>query len=91
MTMPQDPFERAGSSLLYAVSSPSSSIATAMAEVAQRLQDLASQESANEILSVSHDVTVITAGDDEGGVKAAFTGKSRPREYVVSALATIRA
>ncbi|TNC39573.1 hypothetical protein [Mumia zhuanghuii] len=91
MTMPNDPTGTPGTSILYAVSSPSVSIPTAMAEVAQRLQDLASQERASEILAVSHEVTVVSAGDDEGAVKVAFTGRSRAREYVVSAFATIRA
>ncbi|WP_262851764.1 hypothetical protein [Mumia quercus] len=90
MTTPHEPYDLPGTSLLYAVSAPAASIATGMAEVAQRIQELAAQESATEILSVSHEVTVVSSGDDEGGVKAAFTGKARAREYVVSALATIR-
>lgn len=90
MTTPHEPFDVSGTSLLYAVSTPTASIAAGMAEVAQRIQELAAQESATEILSVSHEVTVVSAGDDEGGVKVAFTGKAKSREYVVSALATIR-
>ncbi|WP_370618996.1 hypothetical protein [Mumia sp. Pv 4-285] len=90
MTMPQDPFDAPpGTAVVYAVSGASTSIAEAMAEVAHRLQEIAAGEGGAPILAVSHQVTVVSAGDDEAGMKVAFTGKSRSREYVVSAMATI--
>ncbi|MGH1562536.1 hypothetical protein [Mumia sp. DW29H23] len=90
MSMPHDPSDAPGTALVYAVSSPSASIAAAMAEVAGRLQDTVAAEGGAEILAVSHQVTVVGAGDDDASMKVAFTGKARAREYVVSALATIR-
>ncbi|MBW9206385.1 hypothetical protein KV102_13745 [Mumia sp. zg.B53] len=80
----------AGTALVYAVSSASTSIQTAMAEVSVRLQDTVAAEGGGEIVAVSHDVTVVGSGDDDSSMRVAFTGKSRPREYVVSAIATIR-
>ncbi len=88
--MPQDPFEAApGTAVVYAVSVANASIAAAMSEVAHRLQEIAANEGGASILAVSHQVTVVSAGDDDASMKVAFTGKSRTREYVVSAMATI--
>lgn len=86
----EEPSPSAGTPVVYAASGAHPSPAAALAEVAQQLQTAASQEGA-EIVSVSHTVTVVTAGDAPGGMKTAFTGKSGPREYVVTALAVLKA
>ncbi|KHL12013.1 hypothetical protein CLV56_3335 [Mumia flava] len=75
--------------VVFAASDPSEQITRALAQAAERLQEVAAAEGAAGIAAISHEVTVVEEGDADSGVRAAFTGKARPRRYVVSAMATL--